>query len=198
LVVEHESAGAYTRAISDPRSPFGQEKKETKPSRAASEKPSTAVSEKPSDSPKPPASSPTPKPLPPLKVPKTSFEFESSWKKVKTYPADSARKYDFLKSVDPANVCVLFRGGAPAELSDVVLTLLKGCSNGKVQLEHCTKFLEELIKTPRFDVAVLFISAQRKTEMSRTWDDLAGGLGKTDDENDCATRLANARHAYKA
>jgi hypothetical protein len=65
-------------------------------------------------------------------------------------------------------------------------------------LEHCTKFLEELIKTPRFDVAVLFISAQRKTEMSRAWDDLAGGLGKTDDENDCATRLANARHAYKA
>ena len=136
LVVEHESAGAYTRAISDPRSPIGQEKQETKPSTASSEKPSTAESEKPSDSPKPPASSPTPKPLPPLKVPKTSFEFESSWKKVKTYPADSARKYDFLKSVDPANVCVLFRGGAPAELSDVVLTLLKGTYRAFPKSKH--------------------------------------------------------------
>jgi hypothetical protein len=38
--------------------------------------------------------------------------------------------------VDPANVCVLFRGGAPAELSDVVLTLLKGTYRAFPKSKH--------------------------------------------------------------
>lgn len=131
----------------------------------------------------------------PLKPPKTSFEFESGWKRMKSDP-ESSRKYAYLNSIDPEKVQTLFRGGVPVDLfSDIIVTLLVGCNSGSIQIEHGVEFLESLTKTPRFDVAVMFVSGAQKQSITEAWHGCEKEL--TMESNEWLNRLANVRKAYK-
>jgi hypothetical protein len=101
-----------------------------------------------------------------------------------------------LNSIDPEKVQTLFRGGVPVDLfSDIIVTLLVGCNSGSIQIEHGVEFLESLTKTPRFDVAVMFVSGAQKQSITEAWHGCEKEL--TMESNEWLNRLANVRKAYK-
>ena len=132
----------------------------------------------------------------PLATPRTCAEFEASWKRLKSDPDDTRRR-TLLASVDARDVPTLFRGGVPTSVFAEVVAAALGdfgaptlAAGGGSRL---IDFLEALTRTPRFDVAVLFVAGgKQKRAMARAWDEAVAAAA-----GDAAARLAEARKAYR-
>ena len=132
----------------------------------------------------------------PLATPRTCAEFEASWKRLKSDPDDTRRR-TLLASVDARDVPTLFRGGVPTSVFAEVVAAALGdvaapmpAAGGRSRL---VDFLEALTRTPRFDVAVLFVAGgKQKRAMARAWDEAVAAAA-----GDAAARLAEARKAYR-
>ena len=111
--------------------------------------------------------------------------------------------------MDARDVPTLFRGGVPTSVfADVVAAALGdfgaptlaagGGDFGAPTLaagggSRLIDFLEALTRTPRFDVAVLFVAGgKQKRAMARAWDEAVAAAA-----GDAAARLAEARKAYR-
>ena len=132
----------------------------------------------------------------PLATPRTCAEFEASWKRLKSDPDDTRRRA-LLASMDARDVPTLFRGGVPTSVfADVVAAALGDFGAPTLAAgggSRLIDFLEALTRTPRFDVAVLFVAGgKQKRAMARAWDEAVAAAA-----GDAAARLAEARKAYR-
>ena len=110
---------------------------------------------------------------------------------------DDTRRRALLASMDARDVPTLFRGGVPTSVfADVVAAALGDFGAPTLAAgggSRLIDFLEALTRTPRFDVAVLFVAGgKQKRAMARAWDEAVAAAA-----GDAAARLAEARKAYR-
>ena len=99
-------------------------------------------------------------------APRTGAEFERSWKRFR-YDAD--RRFELLRAISPTAIPVIFKNGVPSTaFADVVGACLEGYLRNV--FPAAVSMLSALARTPRFDMAVMFVVGSAKRELQVAWD----------------------------
>ncbi|XP_024364769.1 uncharacterized protein [Physcomitrium patens] len=122
-------------------------------------------------------------------APKTSYEFESTWK---CFANDRQSQSRLLKIMEPSSLPKIFKDllGAPL-LMDIMgcLPLLLPEHTGLL-----LRILENLVKVGRFDMTILFLTSKDKTVMRKLWEDILATEELSMNEE---TKLNALRSKYK-
>lgn len=117
-------------------------------------------------------------------APRTGAEFERSWKRFRD---DADRRFDLLRAISPTAIPVIFKSGVPSTaFADVVGACLEGYLRNA--LPAAVSMLSALARTPRFDMAVMFVVGSPKRELQVAWD-RAIQSARADEERAELTRL---------
>ncbi|TKW24441.1 hypothetical protein SEVIR_3G051000v4 [Setaria viridis] len=100
-----------------------------------------------------------------VKIPKTAYDFEVSWRALSD---DTAQQIQLLKSIPPASLPEIFKNALSAPfLIDIVK-----CSASIFwdDAALAVSILENLAKVPRFDLIIMCLSSMHKSELRKIWD----------------------------
>jgi len=106
----------------------------------------------------------------PYPVPRNGAEFERVWKRLNN---EHDGHLELIRALSPDMVSSIFRTGITAHILTGVIRL---CLEGYISntLSTSTGILNEITKTPRFDMAVMFITGTERKELQGIWDVAAG------------------------
>ncbi|XP_020651183.3 RNA polymerase II-associated protein 3 [Pogona vitticeps] len=97
-------------------------------------------------------------------VPVNSFQLESDFRKLKCYPD---QLYTYLKQINPSLYPNLFQKSLDPDVFSQILKILQDFYIGKEEPSLILEILQQLSKSKRFDMAVMFMSdAEKKTVCS--------------------------------
>ncbi|CAN6345162.1 unnamed protein product [Urochloa humidicola] len=100
-----------------------------------------------------------------VKIPKTAYEFEVSWRALSD---DTDQQIQLLKSIPPASLPEIFKNALSAPfLIDIVKC---AASIFRDDAELAVSILENLAKVPRFDLIIMCLSSMHKSELKKIWD----------------------------
>ncbi|XP_062990035.1 RNA polymerase II-associated protein 3 [Elgaria multicarinata webbii] len=101
-------------------------------------------------------------PVPPIPV--NSFQLESDFRKLKTFPD---QLYTYLKQIDPSLYPNLFQKSLDPDVFSQILKILQHFYVGKEEPSLILEILQKLSESRRFDMAVMFMSeSEKKTARS--------------------------------
>jgi len=106
----------------------------------------------------------------PYPVPRNGAEFERVWKRLNNEPDGHL---ELIRMISPDMVSSIFRAGISAP---ILIGVIRLCLEGYISnmLSSATGILNEITKTPRFDMAVMFITGTERKELQGIWDVAAG------------------------
>ncbi|XP_025807556.1 RNA polymerase II-associated protein 3 isoform X1 [Panicum hallii] len=100
-----------------------------------------------------------------VKIPKTAYDFEVSWRALSD---DTAQQIQLLKSIPPASLPEIFKNALSAPfLVDIVKC---SASIFRDDAALAVSILENLAKVPRFDLIIMCLSSMHKSELRKIWD----------------------------
>ncbi|XP_039799128.1 RNA polymerase II-associated protein 3-like isoform X7 [Panicum virgatum] len=100
-----------------------------------------------------------------VKIPKTAYDFEVSWRALSD---DTAQQIQLLKSIPPASLPEIFKNALSAPfLIDIVKC---SASIFRDDAALAVSILENLAKVPRFDLIIMCLSSMHKSELRKIWD----------------------------
>ncbi|CAL4895868.1 unnamed protein product [Urochloa decumbens] len=100
-----------------------------------------------------------------VKIPKTAYDFEVSWRALSD---DTAQQIQLLKSIPPASLPEIFKNALSAPfLIDIVKC---AASIFRDDAALAVSILENLAKVPRFDLIIMCLSSMHKSELRKIWD----------------------------
>ncbi|CAN6340483.1 unnamed protein product [Urochloa humidicola] len=123
-----------------------------------------------------------------VKIPKTAYEFEVSWRALSD---DTDQQIQLLKSIPPASLPEIFKNALSAPfLIDIVKC---AASIFRDDAELAVNILENLAKVPRFDLIIMCLSSMHKSELRKIWDQVFLA-GKASADQAKALRLLRGKY----
>ncbi|KAF3602869.1 hypothetical protein F2Q69_00036355 [Brassica cretica] len=102
-----------------------------------------------------------------VRVPKSAYEFENSWR---SFSGDRALQTQLLKVTTPSSLPQIFKS---ALTSPVLFDIIKcPASFFNEDMDFAVKYIENLTKVPRFNMIAMCLTSTEKNELLKIWEDV--------------------------
>ncbi|WZZ27661.1 hypothetical protein YC2023_011062 [Brassica napus] len=95
-----------------------------------------------------------------VRVPKSAYEFENSWR---SFSGDRALQTQLLKVTTPSSLPQIFKS---ALTSPVLFDIINE------DMDFAVKYIENLTKVPRFNMIAMCLTSTEKNELLKIWEDV--------------------------
>ncbi|GBG61056.1 hypothetical protein CBR_g18648 [Chara braunii] len=124
-------------------------------------------------------------------APKTAYEFENVWKMLADDRQAQAR---VLRMVDPSTLPKTFKDALSAHLLCDIIAVIDECLLKTDDAARGIDILEKLTTVGRFDITIMFLSAQQKAKLRHLWEGSAKSVPISSELQD---RLQSIRAKYR-
>ncbi|KAG2247397.1 hypothetical protein Bca52824_087025 [Brassica carinata] len=102
-----------------------------------------------------------------VRVPKSAYEFENSWR---SFSGDRALQTQLLKVTTPSSLPQIFKS---ALTSPVLFDIIKCVASFfNEDMDFAVKYIENLTKVPRFNMIAMCLTSTEKNELLKIWEDV--------------------------